>query len=200
MLVSCRATAASRAFVGGRIVVAQGETPESKIRIPMSAFVLYWAWLKTAKVIRADSDRGWMMTYQTPAISAGSTSSFPLDPSGFSQESRDFKALQNAIQAGNLPSAKSAFAAFQLDVQNISPTSGGGNPFNQKGPLAKDLQTVGSALQAGNVVNAQKAFATLSKDLKTAAQPAGNQPVGHAHHPKKDTVNSPSGILLNLRG
>jgi hypothetical protein len=159
-----------------------------------------FARLKTAKVIHADSDRGWTMTYQTPTISAGTTSSFPLDPSGFSQESRDFKVLENAIKAGNLPSAKSAFAAFQLDVQNISPTSGGENPFSEKGPLAKDLQTVGSALQAGNVVNVQKAFATLSKDLKTAVQPPGNQPVGHAHHPKKDTVTSPSVVLLNLRG
>jgi hypothetical protein len=154
-------------------------------------------------------------------IAAGvfpSVSPLPLDPGGFSQESRDFRALQAAIQAGNLPNARGAFNTFQLDLQRASLTAGGSNPFNQSGPLGLDLQQVGGAIDAGNPVNLRKAFATLSQDLKGVFQSSGNQPASPAHsQPRKygagntagrtsafksfsDSANRHAGSLLNLRG
>ena len=147
-----------------------------------------------------------------------SASPFPLDPGGFSQESRDFKALEEAIQAGNLPQARGAFSAFEQDLQHATFTAGGSNPFRQSGPLGHDLQLLGNALGAGNPVNAQKAFTTLRQDMKGVFQPAGNQAAGpdHSRHRKNgavqsagrtspftsfsNPVNHPAGVLLDLRG
>jgi hypothetical protein len=152
------------------------------------------------------------------AEALSSTNPFPLDPSGFSRESRDFKALQEAIQAGNLPNARGAFSTFQQDLQRASFTAGGSNPFSPSGPLGHDLQLVGNALEAGNPVNAQKAFTTLRQDMKGVFQPAGNQAAGpdHSRHRKNaaeqnagrtsvftsfsNTAGRPAGILLDLRG
>ncbi len=150
-------------------------------------------------------------------IAAGvfsSTSPFPLDPGGFSRESRDFKALQEAIQAGNFPNARGAFSTFQQDLQRASFATGGNNSFSQSGPLGHDLLQLNSALESGSPVNAQKAFATLRQDLNGVFQPAGTQPAGPDHSLRRknsagrtavftaspNTANRGAGRLLNLLG
>jgi hypothetical protein len=84
----------------------------------------------------------------------------------FKQRFQDFRALQSALQSGNLSDAQSAFAAFQNDIQNGSKDPGTLGNGTQQAQTAKDLQALGDALKSGDVAAAQKAFATVKQDMQ----------------------------------
>ena len=93
-----------------------------------------------------------------------------------SQTRQGFNNLANALQAGNLSDAQSAFTALQQLLPNSSAdnqaqTGQSGSGQNQ---FATDFSALGQALQSGDVTQAQKAFATLQQDMQSVQ--------GHHHH------------------
>jgi hypothetical protein len=118
-------------------------------------------------------------------VSNVSSSNNPYDPTsqaGFKQHLQDFKALDNALQSGDLSAAQSAFAAFQRDVQKSSPAAQGSQPFGKNDQEAKDVETLQSALKSGDLSGAQKAIAALKHDMKA----------GRARHHHHAQAPSPS--------
>lgn len=69
---------------------------------------------------------------------------------------KDLKALEAALQKGDLSGAQTAFATFQKDLAN----SPGGTP-GANTPAGKALAQLGAALQKGDLSGAQSAFAAL---------------------------------------
>lgn len=113
------------------------------------------------------------------SISINATAS-AVDPStyqaSFKQRGQDFKALDSALQSGDLSSATTAFAALQKDIQGGSAKGPGGKMFASGTQASKDLAAVQTALSSGDVAGAQKAFATLKTDMKAA------RGAHHGHH------------------
>ena len=80
--------------------------------------------------------------------------------SSFNQRAQDFKALQTALQSGDVTSAQQAFASMQKDMQNSSQAAGAtSNPSGQSSQISTDFGTLQSALQSGDLSGAQSAGA-----------------------------------------
>jgi outer membrane protein assembly factor BamD (BamD/ComL family) len=88
---------------------------------------------------------------------------------------KDFKALQSALQSGDLSSAQQAFTALQKDNPNFAQAMSGSNSSSQTNPVSTAFQSLQSALQSGNLSGAQSAFTSLTQALQSTHK-------GHHHH------------------
>ncbi len=109
------------------------------------------------------------------------------------QAQQDYTQLANALQAGSLTGAQSAFAALQQLVQ----PQGGSNSGTSTDPITNDFNALGQALSSGNLTHAQSAFAQLESVVQVASQNGtqaqnGTQVHGHHHHHHHGGGGSPS--------
>ena len=112
-------------------------------------------------------------------INAATTAYQTSVQSSFKQDAQDFKALQTALQSGDVTSAQQAFASLQKDMQKSSPAAAAtSTPSGQSSPISTDFQTLQTALQSGDLSGAQSAFATLKQDMQSTAAAKG----AHHHH------------------
>jgi ribosomal protein S20 len=114
-------------------------------------------------------------TYQTDVQSA------------WKQRAQDFKALQSALQSGDISSAQQAFAALQKDQQSSSQATSATSATSatgQNSQLANDFQALQSALSSGDLSSAQQAFSALKQDMQGAGR------TGHHHHHHAGSVDS----------
>jgi ribosomal protein S20 len=126
------------------------------------------------------------------SINAATTAYQTSIQSTFKQRAQDFKALQSALQSGDLSGAQQAFATLQKDRQgSTQAAAGAGNASSQSSPMASDIQTLQSALQSGDLSSAQSAFATLKQDLQSAG--AAHQAHRHHHHAQAGGASSSTG-------
>ncbi len=95
------------------------------------------------------------------------------------QRAQDFKALETALQSGNLADAQKAFAAVQKDIQNAPQGSPDASATDGQTKSATDLQSLADALNAGDVSTAQQSFAALKQDLQSVRGKHGH------HHPQE---------------
>jgi Skp family chaperone for outer membrane proteins len=79
--------------------------------------------------------------------------------------SKDFKALNAAIKAGDLPAASTAFAAVLQDFQNIPTVAGVQSPLDASTPMGKDFKALGDALKTGDLAAAQAALKAFQQDM-----------------------------------
>ena len=103
--------------------------------------------------------------------------------SAWRQRTQDFKALQTALQSGDLSGAQQAFAAMQKDQQNSSQATQASSASSQNSQDAKDFQALQTAFSSGDLSGAQQAFAALQKDLQGTSQ------AGHHHHHHGGSAN-----------
>ena len=119
--------------------------------------------------------------------------------SGAKQFGKDLKALQTALESGNLTDAQTAFAAFAKDAK--SPNKG--NPFNSSNDtsdtLANDLKAVETALKSGDISTAQQAFVTLKTDLEAAKKAQGNGPQPPPDDSQDDSTSSTGTLADDLK-
>jgi hypothetical protein len=104
------------------------------------------------------------------------------------QSVQAFKALQSALQSGDLSGAQTAFAALQKDLQPPSPTTPASSAARQSTQISQggqDLETLANALSSGDLSGAQQAFASLQQDLQGTGR-AGR----HHHHHHGGSANS----------
>ncbi|HVY70946.1 MAG TPA: hypothetical protein VHH73_13520 [Verrucomicrobiae bacterium] len=94
---------------------------------------------------------------------------------------KDFKALDRALQSGDLQAAQDAFATFQKDTQNRPKPPGGENS-----QAARNFQTLQSALQSGDLQGAQKARDSIKEGFKSA------RARHHHHHTDGDANSTPT--------
>jgi hypothetical protein len=98
--------------------------------------------------------------------------------SPWKQRAQDFKALESALQAGDLTSAQTAFAALQKDQPAYSQVAQANRASGKNTQGAKDFEALQSALGSGDLSAAQQAFATLKEDMQGAGQPGRHR---HRH-------------------
>jgi hypothetical protein len=101
--------------------------------------------------------------------------------STFQQRAQDFKALQSALQSGDLSGAQQAFASLQQDLPGTAQIANGSNQSNPVSKVSQDFQALQSALQSGDLATAQQAFSTLQQDLQSAHK------AHHHHHHAPDS-------------
>ena len=104
------------------------------------------------------------------------------------QSVQAFKALQSALQSGDLSGAQTAFAALQKDLQPPSPTTQASSAAGQSTQMSEggqDLETLANALSSGDLSGAKQAFASLQQDLQGTGR-AGR----HHHHHHGGSANS----------
>jgi ribosomal protein S20 len=107
--------------------------------------------------------------------------------SPWKQRAQDFKALQSALQSGDLSGAQQAFAAFQKDMPasaQAAQTAQANSASTPNSQGAKDFQALQSALGSGDLSGAQQAFASLQKDLQSAGS------TGRRHHHHGDSASN----------
>jgi hypothetical protein len=85
----------------------------------------------------------------------------------FAQVKKDFEALGNALNAGNLDEAKQAFAQLQKDAPA---------PAGKNNPLSDTIQSLGKALDSGDLKSAQDAYSKIEKTI--SQRPPGRGPGG----------------------
>jgi ribosomal protein S20 len=99
----------------------------------------------------------------------------------FKQRRDALKAMEAAVQSGDLQGAQQNLAAMQQDTQGIEAATGTSesqqNPYQST--LKTDLSNLTSAVQAGNIGSAQSALRTLQQDSPASEvgtnDPAPNQ-------------------------
>ena len=113
----------------------------------------------------------------------------------FQSRNGDVKQLGQALEAGDLGAAQSAFRAISTLGQ--SRPFGGGHPFVSQ-QREQDFQAVGKALQAGDLAGAQAAFATLKSTFQNGRVSSG--PVAEAGPAASGTPTAAVGpeIVINL--
>jgi ribosomal protein S20 len=135
------------------------------------------------------------------SISAVSSNGYDY-PSQFSGIRNDVQALEKALNSDDLAGAKTAFAAFQQDVQKV------GQPQqSSQNSLQTDLQDLEKALSSGDIDGAKKAFAAFQQDVQNKI---GHGHHHHHHHPQATqstgdsttatTGDSSTGNTINLLG
>jgi hypothetical protein len=99
---------------------------------------------------------------------------YPRAPqSGLGPIGRDFQAVGKALQAGDAPSAATALASLQQNMQVHFQTTAS-QPFGDNSQANTDYQNLVGALQTGNLSTAQKAFSRLETDLQINPIPISN--------------------------
>jgi hypothetical protein len=115
-------------------------------------------------------------------------SSATVMPGGMNGAKQDFKALQDALNAGDLSGAQKAFSSIEQDFQNIQKARGAqANSQTGGGQLQQDFQAIQNALNAGDIDGAKQALATFQQDVKKAH---GHH--HHHHHHKSDSTTDSS--------
>jgi|GEM_PF-5455560 len=89
----------------------------------------------------------------------------------FSKIKKDFQSLSQALQSGNLDTAKSAYQQLQQDQKAADANRPSNAPANSS--LEQAFQSLGSALNSNDLSAAQSAFSTIQQDFKAH---------GHGHH------------------
>jgi hypothetical protein len=100
--------------------------------------------------------------------------------SALRQRRQDFQALSQALGAGDLPAAKTAFATLQRDLGSAQGSSNQPGNSGTQDKFRAALQAIGQALTSGDLSGAQNAFASLQ------------QARGHHHHRDADADNDGS--------
>jgi hypothetical protein len=101
---------------------------------------------------------------------------------GVGQLIQDFKAIGSALQSADLPTAQSALATFQQELQSSSQISAT-QPFGKNSQANTDFQSLTTDLQSGNLAGAQNAFSSLQNDLKpTQSAQSAHRGHHHQHH------------------
>ena len=85
----------------------------------------------------------------------------------YKQKRQDFKALESAVQSGDLNGAQQALASFQQDIQNIQSARGtssnnSAGTYSQN-PAKNDFASLLSSVQSGDLTGAQSALASLQQ-------------------------------------
>jgi hypothetical protein len=113
----------------------------------------------------------------------------------FQARNGDVKQLGQALEAGDLGAAQSAFRA--ISTLGKSGPFGGGHPFVSQ-QREQDFQAVGKALQAGDLAGAKAAFATLKSTFQNGRVSSG--PVAEAGPAASGTPAAAVGpeIVINL--
>jgi hypothetical protein len=88
---------------------------------------------------------------------------------------RNFKALDMALETGDLASAQSAFSAIQQNMPSAPNVSTQSQPTSDDA-MGKAFQSLSDALGKGDLSGAQTAFSDVANIMKAG---------GH-HHPKGD--------------
>ena len=114
------------------------------------------------------------------SINSGANPAYQAGPSGlFKQARQDFKAIENAVQSGDLAGAKQAVATFQQDQQNIHNARGAaGGPSQSPQPDSQFKNMVSSLLtsiQSGDLTSAQQSLSAVQANMKAFG-------AGHHHH------------------
>ncbi len=114
------------------------------------------------------------------SINSGANPACQTGPSSlFKQVRQDFKAIENAVQSGDLASAKQAVAAFQQDQQNLQNARGAaGGPNQDPQPNSQFKNMVSSlitSIQSGDLSSAQKSLSAVQANMRAFG-------AGHHHH------------------
>ncbi|GAB7126223.1 hypothetical protein JCM19000A_07300 [Silvimonas sp. JCM 19000] len=91
------------------------------------------------------------------------------------QRRQNYKALETALNAGDLSGAQTAYAALQAQQSSASSgssSSGSGSNSAQQ-QFQTDFAALGTALSSGDISSAQSAFATLQSDRPKGPPPGG---------------------------
>ena len=96
----------------------------------------------------------------------------------FHQRRLDFKAMESAIQSGDMTAAQKALSAWQLDTQNIQGARGscpsqGSQPNS---PFQSDLNALVNAVESGDATSAQTALTTFDQDRQGTFGGTGQTP------------------------
>ena len=92
----------------------------------------------------------------------------------FGQSVKDFKAIGDALQSGDLATAQNSLTSF-LQASSSNSASSSQSPFGKNSQANSDFQGLVSALNSNDLTAAQKAYENLRADLKAAHQ-------SHHHH------------------
>src|SRR5882672_6451157 len=114
------------------------------------------------------------------SINSGANPAYQSGPSSlFKQVRQDFKAIENAVQSGDLASAKQAVSAFQQDQQNLQNARGvAGGPNQSPQPDSQFKNMVSSlitSIQSGDLTSAQQSLSAVQANMKAFG-------AGHHHH------------------
>lgn len=110
------------------------------------------------------------------SVSSVGGNSYYLNQTAQSQRASDFKALEQALNSGDLAGAQKAYST----IQQNAPDKSGNNPFST------DFNAVGQALSSGDLGTAQSAFAKLQQDM----QQSGGVKSHHHHHNSQGSQSS----------
>ena len=105
--------------------------------------------------------------------------------SPFADRRQKLEALRDALAAGDLQAAQSAFAPLNVPSSSDAATAGRSQGQPQ---IASDLQAIGQALDAGNIDAAKQAFATMRQHRHHGAH--------HHGGPNTDTSTSTTDISV----
>jgi hypothetical protein len=106
--------------------------------------------------------------------------------SNVAQPGQTFAQLGQALQAGDLSTAQSDYAALQQFANNAGQTSNaqttaGSTTGSSASSVGSDFSSLGQALQSGNLTSAQSAFTQLQQDIQTASASRRRHHHMHSH-------------------
>ena len=102
------------------------------------------------------------------SLSSTGNNPYPSLANVHKQKRQDFKALESAVQSGDLSGAQQALASFQQDIHSIQ-SARGTSANNSAGaytqnPITNDFAKLLSSVQSGDITSAQSALASLKQD------------------------------------
>ena len=103
------------------------------------------------------------------ALSSAGFSQYVTASSNITASQQALQSLQQALAAGNLNAAQTAFNTYKTLNQNLLNASGGSSTTSQ---LSTDLTTLGTAISSGDLSAAQSAFTAVQNDAKATTSPA----------------------------
>ena len=105
------------------------------------------------------------------SVSSMTSSSYIRAGSSYQTSMKDFSELSDAINGGDLNSAKSAFTQFQNDLKN---TKGLNALLNSDTQVGKDFKALQDAFSSNDMDSVKSAMQKLQQDLSKVQ--------GHKHH------------------
>jgi hypothetical protein len=112
------------------------------------------------------------------SISSGASPAYQSGIAGlFKQRKQDFKAMENAVQSGDLASAQQAVVAFQQDQLDIHTPhiARQGQIPQQNSQFKNDVSALITSIQSGDLTGAQQSLSAVQADMKASG-------MGHHHH------------------
>jgi hypothetical protein len=112
----------------------------------------------------------------------------------YKQKRQDFKALESAVQSGDLNGAQQALASFQQDIQNIQSARGASSnnlagTYSQN-PAKNDFASLLSSVQSSDLTGAQSALANLQRDRGAQFGAVANNGQSQFHNDLSSLVSS----------